>query len=110
MCQRHASVVAYIADPNLWSEVVWTCRDHRAEATSGVTQPARHADLLAWQTERDAALAAISALPKSEREYLYGIAARGPAGVELSREAPLFTAQLVRVYRVRAMLTGSGGS
>ena len=51
-------------------------------------------------SERETALAAIAALPEERRAQLRAIAARGPAGVVLSPDAPLFTIRLVRAYRV----------
>jgi hypothetical protein len=52
----------------------------------------------AWAKQRDAALAAIAALPTDVRERLHGIAAQGPAGVRLAPDSPLFTQRLVRAY------------
>lgn len=52
----------------------------------------------AWADQRDAVAAAIARLSDEERERLYEIAARGPAGVRLSRDAPLFTMRLISAY------------
>ncbi len=113
VCQRCHDVVAYIAEPRRWSEVIWICRDHRAEMatlpSAGIERSEDGAET--WLRQREHAFAAIAGLPEEEREYLNEVAARGPAGVRLSREAPLFAIQLVRAYQVfsRSAKPGSNG-
>lgn len=115
VCQRHDDVVAYIANPRRWSKVIWTCREHRTEVatlpSAGVERSEKGAE--SWVRQREVALAVIAGLPKEVRESLYEIAARGPAGVRLSLEAPLFAIQLVRAYQTRfgpATPGSNGGS
>ncbi len=45
--------------------------------------------------------AAIELLPPAERAQLHALAARGPAGTQLSPGAPLYVMNLVRVYKAR---------
>lgn len=102
-------VTALILDPARWREVLWICREDRDEQIAcrlaGPVFPGEHA---AWTKEREAALAAIAALPIDTRERLYDIAARGPAGIKLSADAPLFSMRLIRAYR--ALPTDEGAS
>ena len=106
VCQRHDGLIAYIADPRRWSDVVWACREHRPELTTLPSTGTERSESAAekWAHQRESALVAVAGLPKEEREYLCEIAARGPAGVHLSPEAPLFAIQLVRAYQIRSKL------
>jgi hypothetical protein len=45
-------------------------------------------------------LAAIELLPLDQRAALQALAARGPAGTQLSPGAPLYVMNLVRVYKL----------
>jgi len=45
-------------------------------------------------------LAALELLPPAERARLHALAARGPAGTQLSPGAPLYVMNLVRAYKV----------
>jgi hypothetical protein len=95
-----AEVTAFILDPLRWREVVWICReDRREEITRRLSREPSHAEHAAWAKERDAVLAAVAALPENARERLYDIASRGPAGIRLASDAPLFVMQLTRAYR-----------
>ena len=106
VCQRHDGLIAYIADPRRWSEVVWACREHRLEVTTlpstGIEPSKNTAEK--WARQREAAFVAVDSLPEEDRECLYEIAGRGPAGVRLSPEAPLFAIQLVRAYQIHSKL------
>lgn len=107
VCQRH-DVIAYIADPIRWSEVVWTCREHRSEARTATHTLADAPEIHQreeWLDKREASLAAISQLSKEERQSLYDIAAQGPAGTRLSPESPLFAMRLVRAYQIQVAST-----
>jgi len=97
-CGR-GEVTAYIADPKRWREPVWMCRADRSEEMKPRGGAAKRAlEEEAWAKRRDAALAAIAALPADVRARLYEIAAQGPAGVRLAPDAPLFVQRLVRAY------------
>ena len=95
-------VVGLIADPARWREVVWVCRAHREteleRRQDAAAQQAADAKQAAWYDERDRVLAAIELLPSAERAQLHVLAARGPAGTQLSPGAPLYIMNLVRVY------------
>jgi len=95
-------VMGLIADPARWRAVVWVCREHRqAELERRRDAAAQHAadtKQAAWYAERARVLAAIELLPPAERAQLHALAARGPAGSQLSPGAPLYVMNLVRVY------------
>ena len=100
-----AQVIGLIADPAKWREVVWVCRHHREselERRRGADErrmyEVKQAD---WYDERAQVLAAIELLPAAKRAELHALAARGPAGMRLSRGAPLYVMNLVRVYNGR---------
>ena len=97
-----ASVMALMADPRRPLEVVWTCRSDRQEAGRQHVEAAeRRIAVVAqaeWINECARVLAAIELLQPEVRDSLLAVAARGPAGLRLSAEAPLFTMNLVRVY------------
>jgi hypothetical protein len=97
-CSCWDDVTALILDPTKWREVVWVCRDHRADEFVRLTKPAEIDPAVAWQTERECALAAIAALPEAQQAALRAIAARGPAGMVIAPEAPFFTIRLVQAY------------
>jgi len=98
-------VVGLIADPARWREVVWVCRGHRqTELDRRQDDAARReydAKQVAWYDERDRALSAIELLPPAEKARLHELAARGPAGWQLSAGSPLYAMNLVRIYRSR---------
>jgi hypothetical protein len=91
-------VTAYITDPANWREVIWLCRDHRADEIARLTAPSEEEIIAARAARREAAFAGIAALTGSERTRLHTIAARGPAGISLEPEAPLYTIRLVQAY------------
>ncbi len=97
-------VVGVIADPADWRAVVWVCREHRQaeleRRRDATAQRAADARQTAWYDERTRALAAIELLPPAERARLHALAARGPAGTQLSPGAPLYVMNLVRVYKL----------
>jgi hypothetical protein len=99
VCKSPQDLTAYIADPARWREALWICRTHRSDEIARRTAPPEVDPALAWQAEREAALAAIAGLPEAERTRLYAIAARGPAGIVLRPEQLLFTIRLVQAYR-----------
>jgi len=96
-------VMGLIADPADWRAVVWVCREHRAaelERRRDDTERRAYQDKqAAWYDERAAALAAIERLPPDEQAQLHARAARGPAGWQLTLEAPLYVMNLVRAYK-----------
>ncbi len=98
-------VVGVIADPADWRAVVWVCREHRAAGLErhrdAEAQRAYHAKQEAWYDERARVLAAVELLPPDQRATLHALAARGPAGAQLSPGAPLYVMNLVRIYKAR---------
>ena len=100
-----AAVMGLIAEPGRWREVVWVCREHRQaeleRRRDAAAQQAADAKQAAWYAERARVLAAIELLPPAERAQVHALAARGPAGTQLSPGAPLYMMNLVRVYRAR---------
>ncbi len=78
-----------------------TEEDRQAKRIAAAQERAQAARQAAWVERRDAALAAIEALPIEERAALEDLAARGPLGMRLSVESPLYMQQLVRVYTTR---------
>lgn len=100
-----ADVEALIADPRRPLDVVWVCRNDRVvlherarEAADRRLYEARQA---AWYDERDQTLAAIALLPPAEQAKLQALAARGPAGMRLSAQAPQYVMNLVAAFRRR---------
>jgi hypothetical protein len=97
-------VVGLIADPARWRDVVWVCREHRQaeleRRRDAAAQHATDAKQAAWYAERARVLAAIELLPLDQRAALQALAARGPAGTQLSPGAPLYVMNLVRVYKL----------
>ncbi len=97
-CSCWDDITALILDPAKWREVVWVCRDHRADEIARRTTPPPVDPAVVWQTERERALAAIATLPESQQAALRAVAARGPAGMVIAPEAPFFTIRLVQAY------------
>ncbi len=97
-------VVGLIADPADWRVVVWVCREHRTteleRRRDAAAQRAADAKQAAWYAERARVLAALELLPPAERARLHALAARGPAGTQLSPGAPLYVMNLVRFYKL----------
>ncbi len=97
------AVVGLIADPADWRAVAWVCREHRAaeleRRREDAAQRTADAKQAAWYDERARVLAAIELLPPDERATLQALAARGPAGTQLSPDAPLYVMNLVRAYK-----------
>jgi len=104
-------VVGLIADPAEWRAVVWVCREHRQaeleRRRDAAAQRTANAKQAAWYDERTRALAAIELLPPAQRARLHALAARGPAGTQLSPGAPLYVMNLVRVYKARIVTIGA---
>jgi len=98
------AVIGMIEDPARWREPVWVCREHRAaeleRRREDAAQRTANAKQAAWYDERARVLAAIELLPPDQRATLQALAARGPAGTQLSRGAPLYVMNLVRVYKL----------
>jgi len=97
-CSAWDDVTALILDPAKWREVVWVCRDHRADEIARRTKSPEVDPAVAWQTERERALTANAALPEPQQAALRAIAARGPAGMVIAPEAPFFTVRLIQAY------------
>jgi hypothetical protein len=93
-------VTALILDPARWADVVWICREDRGEELARrLGSEAALGENVAWMKERAAVLAAVASLPNDVRTRLYDIAARGPSGIKLASDAPLFIMRLIRAYR-----------
>jgi hypothetical protein len=108
-----AMVIAYIPDPANWREHLWLCREHHAEEVARRATPTPEETAAAWAARRETVLAAIAALPEAERTRLHAIAARGPAGLHLSPEAPFYTIRLIQAYEktlAQADITTTKGS
>ncbi len=99
-----SDVMGLIADPADWREAVWVCREHRQaeleRRREDVAQRAADAKQAAWYDERTRVLAAIELLPPHEQARLHALASQGPLG-RLTPEAPLYTMNLVRIYKAR---------
>jgi len=97
-----ADVVGIIEDPARWRDIVWVCREHRQaeleRRQEDMERRAYEAKQGVWYDERAQALAAIELLPSDEQARLHTLAARGPAGTQLSPDAPLYVMNLVRAY------------
>jgi len=95
-------VIGLIADPACWRKAVWVCREHREAELERRREAEAHrvyeAKQASWYDERARVLEAIELLPPDERAQLHALAARGPAGTQLSAGAPLYVMNLVRVY------------
>jgi hypothetical protein len=103
-------VIGMIAEPSRWRDVVWVCREHRQaelERRQGDAERREYeAKQAAWYDERERALAAIELLPPDEKARLHALATRGPAGWPLSAGSPLYTMNLVRIYRAHVQSAG----
>jgi hypothetical protein len=91
-----AKVTAYIPDPTQWRKVVWVCRDHRTAVVEGIVdreRQLRERDDRA--TRREQLFAVFERLPAAEQARIREHAARGPAGLRLAPEAPLYLMQLL---------------
>jgi len=99
-----ADVIGLIEEPSRWREAVWVCREHREveleRRREDMERRAYQDKQAAWYNERARVLAAIELLPPNERAQLHALAARGPAGTQLSPGAPLYVMNLVRVYKL----------
>jgi len=95
-------VMGLIEDPARWREAVWVCREHRTieleRRTEAESHRAYEAKQAVWYEERARVLAEVELLPLEEQAQLHALAARGPAGTQLSPRAPLYVMNLVRVY------------
>jgi len=104
MCQicGTTDVLGIIEEPQRWRDVVWVCRRDRDVARERrrdeEAQLAASRERAAWAEERTRVLAAIELLPPDVRARLYELAARGPAGIRLSPEAPLYMIALIRAF------------
>jgi hypothetical protein len=97
------NVTVFIPDLAKWWEVVWLCRDHRAAFIEGKREEERlRREREEWNARCKTALAAIAILPEAQRAGLHEIAARGPAGLLLTPQAPLYAIQLIRAYEALA--------
>jgi hypothetical protein len=112
VCGSPKDVIATIADPAAPLAVQWVCRaDQRAAREARRVEDASRVAASAqatWERERSDALAAIAALPPAMRTELHAVAARGPVGIRLGPDAPMYRMQLVRAYRVMIAKTAQG--
>jgi len=95
-----ADVMGIIEEPQRWRDAVWVCRRDRDVARERrrdeEAQLAASRERAAWAEEQTRVLAAIELLPPDVRARLHELAARGPAGIRLSPEAPLYVIALIR--------------
>lgn len=111
-------VQAHIPDLHQPLAVEWWCtecrRDNAAEREAkriaAAQERARATRQAAWIEHRDAVLSAVAALPAEERVGLENAAARGPLGIRLSPESPMYVQQLVRAYDQRYLRTADASS
>lgn len=106
------AVTAYQADTRRPLDVVWLCRDDRAEYIRARTETAvAEAARDAWQARRVAALEALVLLLPEEQAALRAVASKGPSGLRLSAEAPLYGQQLTlaveRLLAIKPLLVSS---
>ena len=98
------AVTAFQPDPKRPLDVVWLCRDDRAEYIgTRAENVASKAAQDAWSMRRMAAMVALELLPPDKQAQLRAIASRGPAGLRLSAEAPLYTQQLTLAVERNSM-------
>ena len=96
--------MALIEDAQRPLDVIWACRvdrelarEQRSNAAAERTAAAEHRK---WLLKRARVLAEIELLDVADRERLYELARRGPAGLRLSPESPLFAINLVRAFTI----------
>ncbi len=105
MCQicGTTDVMGMMEDPQRWRDVVWVCRRDRDVARERrrdeKAQLAANRERSGWAQERTRVLAAIDLLPPDVRARLHELTARGPAGIRLSPEAPLYVIALIRAFK-----------
>jgi len=91
-----------VEDPQRWRDVIWVCRRDRDVArerqVEAQAQLIASRERAAWAEERTRALAAIELLPPEAQAQLHEVASQGPAGLRLSREAPLYAIALIRAF------------
>lgn len=94
--------MALIEDAQRPLEAIWACRadrdlarEQRNDAAAERLAAAHHEK---WLVVRARVLAEIELLDSTARERLYELARRGPAGLRLSPESPLFAINLVRAF------------
>ena len=94
--------MALIEDAQRPLDVVWACRADRELAREQRNDTAAERAVAAkheiWLVERARVLSEIELLDGATRERLHELARRGPAGLRLSLESPLFVMNLVRAY------------
>lgn len=95
--QCHASeTTAYIAYPANWRTPAWLCSEHRqGHIEAAESRERTRVQIDAYATRRAQALAAFAALPAATQDAIRAHAARGPSGIVLSPEAPLYVQRLV---------------
>jgi len=93
------ALFAWIADLGRPREIEWVCREHReirrAELSEAQAAAARRAALAEVRSAFDVGFAA---LPERVQTALREYAAKGPAGITLSVEAPLYKSNLLRAF------------
>ena len=109
-------VVGLITDPQRPLDVAWACLPHREIMWERCREHKERVDSAARQTkmsaERARLLAEIAELEPAQRARLHEQAQRGPAGIRISAEAPLYNMNLIRAYKTHldASREKSGGA
>ncbi len=104
VCRRCGTtdVMGIIEDPQQWRDVTWACRRDRDVARERrrdeQAQLAAQRERATWAEEWTRVLAAIDLLPPDVRRRLHELAARGPVGIRLSPEAPLYVMNLIITF------------
>jgi len=103
--------MALIEDWRRPLEITWACRADRETARERRREDAAlhvaEAERVLWLDERARALAGIETLAADDRALLHHLAGRGPAGLRLSPESPLFVINLVRQFQSLARSKGT---
>lgn len=99
------NVIAYQYDPARPLDVAWVCRPHRAEFIKNAEQARQRAsEHGAWLSRLEQCDRELPLLPLELQAAIRETASRGPAGVRLSSEAPLYNIALVAAFERAAAL------
>lgn len=92
-----SDTVAYIRSPAEWRTPIWACLDHRPAIIQDIESRMRMLRLRDDQeTRRERALAGFASLPADAQAKIRISASRGPFGLTLDPQAPLYMQNLVK--------------
>jgi len=83
---------AYIADPAIWREIVWVCRDHRDEHIRGALEREQAREKQdAWKTKREWAFSVFGGMAAEVQAEIRSLALRNPVfpDMDLASDSPL---------------------